>query len=262
MKKYIKLLLTFFQNDLVREMEFRGNFFLQSFIGFCWIGLNLAIVFVFYQFTTNIIGWSLTDAIVLVGIHRLIKGLFDTFFRRNLFYLPENIGRGDLDYSLTKPVNSLFLLSTRYQIFSEIPSVLSGTMLLWYAFGQGVYNVNLFSMITLFGAILVGLVAYYSLFTSFITLAIFTVRLTAIADFHEAISQTIRFPTDFLSRKSPLIELLLIPVSALVTFPTKIFLGSVPSFVIAGEVATVTLMFLGTVWFWNFALRHYSSASS
>ncbi len=262
MKRYFLLFISLVNNNLTQFMEYRGNFFLSTSIAILWVLLQVWVINIYFNYTDNILGWTKVEVYLLIGLFRFSKGLFDMFLRKNLFELPDQIDQGTLDYNLTKPVNSLFLVSLRYHIISEVSTLILGGVILVYALGAINFQINLFSIAEVVCMLTVGLVAYYSIFTIFVTFAFFTTRLTAASSFQEVVSQIMRYPTDVFSRNNIFAGILLFPLLITYTLPAKILLGKVPFYYFFVELAVVSLLFIITYRFWNFALKHYSSASS
>lgn len=261
MKKYLKLFFIFFQNNLVREIEFRGNFLMSIILNCAWVVMQLITLEIYFSFTTNVAGWTKSDVFALVGIFRIIKGLFDVFFRLNLIRLPELVGKGDVDFILCKPVNSIFLVSTRYHELGELFSTLSGIAVLFYASTLGHFSISIFNLVGLFISLSFGLLAFYSLILILSSLSFFFTRITALGAFYDIVSTTIRMPIDILITNKQTAALFL-PLAVIVTLPSKIFLGKLPLYFIVPTILVSLATFYIAQKFWFFSLRHYSSASS
>lgn len=262
MLKHLKILLSFIKNNLIREMEFRGHFIMDVFISIFYISLQLITIEVYFQFTDDILGWTKYELFALVGIVRVTKGLFDTFSRSNLLTFPKAVSRGELDYSLTRPIDSQFILSFRRHNLSEFSGILSGLAILIYFFVSSGFQLTFINSTVLIMGIALGFLAYYSIFFAFTTLAIFTTRLTAMKEMQDVFSQTMRYPTEIYSRNNKFYEFLLVPILIIATLPAKLFLAKLPSWLILVEFLTCVLLVVVSRKFWLFAIRHYSSASS
>ena len=260
MTRYLKLFSEFLKFNLIREVEFRGSFVIRLLVDFCWIFLHLAVLQIYFSFTSNIAGWSRPQVFALVGIFRIIKGLFDTYFRLNLTRLPEVINRGEFDFILAKPVNTLFLTSTRYHQFSEFFSTLTGVAILLYAVRIENYSLSVLNLAALFTSVFLGLLVFYSLILLLATLSFFFTRVTSIRTYYDVISNMVRVPTDAVF--SNRLNTILFPLFLIVTLPAQIFLGKAPYVFLLLEASLALIIFLSAYRFWLFALRHYSSASS
>ncbi len=243
-------------------MEFRQNFFLDFLVALVWILSQLLIIEIYFQFTNDIFGWKKTDVFVLVGMFRLAKSLFDLLPRRNLFGLSNAITKGDIDYVLTRPIDSQFFVTFRYINASEISGVILGAAILLY--GISLHKILLtpgLILIIMLGAFF-GFVAYYSLMLIVVTISFYATRLNALPEIHDFISQTIRYPSDIFSRGQLFLEILIFPIVIITTLPARIVLGKLPPVYILIEIILSTAIALGARWFWKISIRKYSSASS
>lgn len=262
MKRYLKLFLALYKNNFVIAMEFRSSFFIALGVTMFQILLQLWLVDIFFRYTDRILDWTRSEVFVLVGMFRVVKGIFDMFLRKNLFGFPHLINQGDFDLILSKPVNSLFLVSLRQHVVTELSAPISGLVILIYALVAYGFNFSVLSIINIVLLNVLSLVSFYCFFAIFSTLAIFVSRLSAINEFQDVVSQTVRFPLDVLTHKSQILEILLLPLMIMFTYPVKILLGKVPAYHLVLELVFVTAIFVLLIKFWNFALKRYSSASS
>jgi ABC-2 type transport system permease protein len=262
MRRYFKLFSLFFINNLARETEFRGNFLILIILDLIWVVFQVITIELFFSFTTNIAGWTRYSVYAFIGIFRMVKGFFDAFCRRNLHSFPDSISRGDLDYSLTRPINTLFLMSTRYHAIGETTSIFLGLALFVYAIRLGSLHLNPFTWVVLPSLIISGVIVFYSLILLFVILSIFTVRLTALRSYYEVFSQTLRFPTDVYLGHGRVVDTLILPLILMATLPSKIILGTVSIVYVPVQLVLTGVLFTLVYRFWHFALRHYSSASS
>lgn len=262
MLKTLRVFTALFKNNLVREMEYRSNFFLNILVALFWVALQVETIEIYFQFTNQIYGWTKFEVVALAGIIRLVKGLHDCFSRPNLLSFPDAVSRGELDYTLTRPVDSQMLVSFRRQILSEIIIMMTGlAMLAYYFIGSGAkFGVSAVVLI-IYGTAL-GYLAFYSIIFIFTTLSLFMTRMSAIKQIQDVFSHTMRYPSDLYSRGNHLAEFFLLPIFVIGTLPTKILLekGNLP--LITLQLFLCLGIFLSSRAFWQFAVKRYSSASS
>ena len=127
-QRYARVYAVFVRTCLVREMGFRGHFFLLALSNAAWTVLSLAFAGFLFSNVRTVAGWDLDQMIVLTGTFSLVLGLLDAFFETNMARLSDQVNRGELDYVLIKPVDSQFYVSTRYLNFNEIPAVVIATL--------------------------------------------------------------------------------------------------------------------------------------
>jgi len=71
-----------------------------------------------------------------------------------------------------------------------------------------------------------------------------------------------KFPVDIFKGFFRIILIYVVPVAYIATFPVEALLGKVGWERIIPAIFLAVGTFALSQWFWNFALRHYSSASS
>lgn len=261
-KKYFKLTLAIIKNNLMVLMEYRMRFLISIFTAAFWVVFQLAVVEIFFQYTNNLFGWSKQEIFLFTGFFRVIKSIFDIFIRTNLFEFSELINEGMFDFVLIKPANTLFLSSFRKHKYEDIPGIFIGGYIIYYALATMGITVDFTILIRIIVVILTGLLMYYLIFLFFSTLSIFMTRVTAMSDINNVFANSLRNPTSVMSRNNFIADLLLLPMAVTLTFPVMLFLerGNFLLFLI--EAIFLTLVLFGVTKFWNFALKHYSSASS
>lgn len=259
--KYLKLFLLFIRYNLIREMEFRGNFLLLMAVDILWVSFQILLIEMYFQFTASIFGWTKPQVFVLMGIFRIVKGIIDVFFRPNINQLPTAVNRGELDYILTKPKDSMFLVSLKRHAYTEFSTLILGTAITAYGLSlAGTPDPNKIALLLLF--LPFGVIMFYTLLFCFATLSLFIHRLGATYQYYDILSNLFRFPTDFLGMQIRQLNLILFPLAIVATIPAKFILGksgwnSIPAVSLSGLTALVL-----TRRFWFFALRRYQSASS
>ncbi len=243
-------------------MEYRANFFLMVISQVLWVVVQLALISVFFTSSSTIHGWDIYQLFLLVGMYRCIDGLFHIFFYRNLLDFPEIIRTGDLDGFLTKPAGTLFLASTRYQKLNEVGTTLTGAGVVIFSLFHLHYQLSLFLVGTLFISLLAGLTTVYSVILMFSSLSFFLTRMTALEAFWDMLSKTLRVPLDLITQGNSLANALLLPLLIVVTIPAQIITQKISGLFIFLEIPCALVFFILAVRFFNFSLRHYSSASS
>jgi ABC-2 type transport system permease protein len=261
-RRYYRLFIEFAHANLIRDMEFRSNFFLQFVIECFWVAIQLFTINIYFLFTDEILGWNRLQVMFLLGLFRLIKGISDFAFFQNLFFLSDTINKGEMDYLLTKPVNSLFVTSIQNMDFPELGEVVISAGICIYALNGIQFQAPWYLWLAFIVSILAGVAVYYCLILVFSTLAFFTTRLTALSMYQDITKQILRYPTDILRTKNGLVMFAVFILALVATYPAKILLSKTPFYGLGIQLASLVVLFIFCFKFWNFALRHYSSASS
>lgn len=130
--RYMRLLIKLFRYNAAREVEFRANFLILTLVDVIWVVLQIVLIELLFGFTDHIGTWSKAEVLILMGLFRIVKGLFALLFRPNLFQLPILVNREELDKILTKPIESQFLVSLNRVDLAEWAEIVLGGFILFY----------------------------------------------------------------------------------------------------------------------------------
>ena len=244
------------------ETEFRVNFFLWTIMNVLWGVMRVFIVSLIFIKFGNIAGCSQQEAVIVAIIHGLFLSILWMFVLPSLYEFSEMVRNGTLDFTLLRPVNRRFMVSARYIEFDQLLRILFFSVAL-FIFSKGI--IGSFVILNVLSFLLVtfsGVVIFYNLFFSISTANIWFVGLTNLFSLYESIHEMGKFPTYVFQGASRTILFYILPIAFVATFPAQAILGRItlPTIGIGIVLAVGTTIF--SQWFWNFALKHYSSASS
>ena len=113
MQRYWDVYKILLRNSLIREMSFKGNFILWMVTELLWFLGQVLFVDVLFLYTDRIGSWSKWEVVLLIGTHQIISQIFQAFCYINLSNLPELVRTGRLDLMLLLPMDAQFSVSTR-----------------------------------------------------------------------------------------------------------------------------------------------------
>ena len=262
MLRHLRLLRIFYKASLLTELEYRANFLVNGFFSIGWTFWIWIGVAVFYQHTENLAGWTYYEAIMVVGMFQVFSGLIEALLRPNIQAIIEHIRKGTLDFILLKPVDSQFFVSTRQFIFWKLLDMLVGFAVVIYALSRlaivpSVGTVALFILMIILGAIML-----YSIWMAMITSAFWFVRVDNISELIYSFFEAGRFPVSVFRGVVRFTLTFIVPIAFMTTFPAAVLLDKL-DWRYVWMALPLALSFFGlSVWFWRFALRFYTSASS
>lgn len=263
-RRYIRLYWFLFKRNLITTLTYRFSILLELFVEIAYQYSFLLLIEIIFSNVTNIGSWTRYEMMFFVGYNMLISELLlSTVFIGLLFKLPEKIVNGDLDVILTKPVNSMFILSFGGPYISGLVSGLPGIYLMFYSVLKGHLIIDPTNL--LLGLILgvMGFVMVYCIATLLSSLSFKFVGAKKLP----------RFSSDFLlnfsSYPSEVFENIIrraftyfLPILFLSAIPFKVVLkGNGLYWITVGFFIMVTL-FLLTKKLWKKMVLNYSSASS
>lgn len=136
---YMRILLTFARNSLIRAMSFRMNFWLECVSSISWTLMTLGFFKIIFSKATSIgaeSGWHENEFFVFLATTWIVNSLIQTFIMPNAQEFSELIRTGDLDFALLKPVDTQFLISFPKMEWSNLTNFFFGTGLLCYSVYQ------------------------------------------------------------------------------------------------------------------------------
>ncbi|MBW4454578.1 MAG: ABC transporter permease [Nostoc indistinguendum CM1-VF10] len=260
MQRYLKVLRLFWGAAIAAELEYRINFFIATLSSLGNLAGSLFGLFLFYRTGYTFSGWSWDAALVVLGIFTLLQGFSATFLASNLNRIVRHVQEGTLDFILLKPIRSQFWLSTHTLSPWGLPDLVFGSIIIGYAgkrLGVGIDNYLLGVLPLLF-----SLVILYSLWFMLGAMSIWFVKIYNVTEVLRGLLEAGRYPIAAYPTAYRFFFTFVMPVAFLTTVPAQALLGrSEISWLIGAAILAVALFFAST-WFWRFALRFYTSASS
>ena len=260
MQRYLKVLRLFWSAAIAAELEYRINFFIATLSSLGNLAGSLFGLFLFYRTGYTFSGWSWEAALVVLGIFTLLQGFSATFLASNLNRIVRHVQEGTLDFILLKPIRSQFWLSTHTLSPWGLPDLIFGSIVIGYAgkrLGVGIDEYLLGVLPLLF-----SLVILYSLWFMLGATSIWFVKIYNSTEVLRGLLEAGRYPIVAYPTAYRFFFTFVMPVAFLTTVPAEVLLGrSEVSWLISAAILAVGLFFAST-WFWRFALRFYTSASS
>ena len=260
--RYLRLLGIFYKNALYTEMEYRANFIVNTFMSLVWLGFAILGLKVFFFHREQIGQWGYYEAMVVVGVFSFFNGFIEAVLQPNMSQIIEQIRLGTFDFVLIKPVNSQFLASLRNLSIWKLVDVLVGAGICVYALAKIKATPAVSDIALALFFILNGTVMVYSIWVLMVTTAFWFVRIDNITELFTAIYETGRFPVSVYPGWMRGVLTFVIPIAFITTFPAAAVLGQAKPHLVLVSMLIAALLLTASVLFWQFALRHYSSASS
>jgi ABC-2 type transport system permease protein len=259
---YFRLYRQFVILAFVRQAEYRVNFLLSVGVGLVNVVLAILTFLLLYRFTANVAGWSRAQVLLLLGVYRVVEGLINLQVAPNMRALGPAIRSGDMDFLLLRPVAGQFLVSLRTLDLPEFLNVLVGLALALYAGNlAGVdWSAGHIGVALLFG--ICGLIVLYAIWFLIVACSFWLVQIDTLDELFFSVAQTARYPVDFFRGGLRSLLTFVIPVAFATTFPTEALLGRADARLLPVGVLLAAVALLATHFFWRFAVRSYSSASS
>ncbi|UNU23217.1 ABC transporter permease [Microcoleus vaginatus] len=260
MGRYFHVVKLFWGAAIAAELEYRINFVLAALSSLGNLAGSLFGLSLFYRTGYRFSGYSWEEALVVLGIFTILQGFSSTFLAPNLSRIVDRVQQGTLDFVLLKPINSQFWLSANTVSPWGIPDLIFGTVLLLYAankLGVGIGNYFLTAIPLLFGTI-----TLYSIWFMLGATSIWFVKIYNVTEVLKGLLEAGRFPMAAYPAAYRFFFTFVVPVAFLTTVPAEAMLGRGEIVWLAGAGILAIGLLCFSRYFWQFALRFYTSASS
>ena len=206
-------------------------------------------------------GLSKEQVVLFFLVFNLIDISFQFLFR-GVYHFRFRIVRGDFDLDLVKPLPSFFRPIFGWTDILDLVTLIPlGAYFIWHAFEHQLF-LSFFHFISFLIFWLNSLVIGFSIHLLVVSVGILTMEIDHLVLVYRDIANMAQFPTDIYQRGVRYFLTFGVPVVVLVTVPAKAWLGLLSWPWVSFSLAIGVLFLWGSLRFWHFALRHYSSASS
>ncbi|MEM9447847.1 MAG: ABC transporter permease [Cyanobacteria bacterium P01_E01_bin.6] len=260
MNRYFRVLRLFWGAAIAAELEYRLNFVVAAFSSLASLSGSIFSLFLFYQHDYTFQGWSWEEALIVLGMFTLLQGFSATFLAPNLNQIVRLVQEGTLDFVLLKPISSQFWLSTRSVSPWGIPDLVFGLIIIGYA-GR-LLNLSIMSYIAGIVPLSFGLIILYSLWFMLGATSIWFVKIYNVTEVLRGLLEAGRYPIVAYPAAYRVFFTFVVPVAFLTTIPAQTILNRTDLGWIIGSLGLAIALLICSKFFWRFALRFYTSASS
>jgi ABC-2 type transport system permease protein len=264
MRRYIEIYFIMLRNSLIREMTFKANFLLWMVVEILWFCGQIVFFSILFANVDRIGDWTKWEVVLLVGTHQIIAQLFQAFFFVNVANIPELVRTGRLDSLLVLPIDSQFAVSTKQFALDSIVNAALGAAVVGISLSKLGVMPNPLSILLYLSALVFGIAVHYSIMLALAAVSFWVVRAQGLVYGYFNFLNIARYPDVIFPRIFRMIFGWVIPVVIIANIPARLLIKSFGQpfpLMLHLVVASSVVFWLSRV-FWNFALRHYSSASS
>jgi ABC-2 type transport system permease protein len=260
--RYLSLLAIQLRMSIALGMQYRWEFLIGGAITILWSLVGLIPVYVAFADRPAVGSWTYDRVLVVVGWFTLLKGVLDGAVNPSLISVVEQIRKGTLDFTLLKPADAQFLVSTAKFELWKIVDVIAAAAIFIYAFSRMGRTPSLADAGLSLCMLMTATMVVYSMCILVVSAAFWVVRLDNLAYLFNSLFDFARWPVTIFKGFWRIAFTVIIPLALMTTYPAEAMLG-----IITPLTAVSTI--LGAVAFcavaravWKRAIRHYTSASS
>lgn len=232
MKHYFRIYFSLFRFSFIQNMAYSQDFLIWSAIDIVWGAVNIIFFKLLLLNVPNLSGWTFNELLLPLGIIQLLNAFMWGGVYSNMKNLVDNINKGTLDFFLSKPISSQFLVSFRQTDFNLFPSVIIGCFLTVYGL-QLNQVLSLSHLLMIFLFLISGSLIIYSLWFISVTFAMWFGRLSNIIYLFPRIFDASRYPVSIFPPLVRFVLTFIVPVALVGFFPASIILGRLPEYLLA-----------------------------
>ena len=263
--RYLGLLWTQLRISMALGMQYRWEFLLNGLLTVLWALIGIVPLRVAFADGRDVGGWSFHEALVVVGWFTLLKGILDGAVSPSLISVVDQIRKGTLDFTLLKPADAQFLVSTaKFEIWKTVNVVVAGAIFV-YAFRHLGYAPGLAQIALSLGLLASATLTLYSVWILVVAAAFWVVRLDNLTYLFNSLFDFARWPVTIFRGFWHILFTFVIPLGLMTTYPAQALMRDE----LLLSPRTAALAVLGAIAFatlaravWSRAIGRYTSASS
>lgn len=232
---------------------------LQSLVA---VGIGLAALWLVFQQTTTLGGWSASELLVVMGVYTLMGGVIAAIVQPNMERLMSDIQDGTLDYVLTKPEDAQLIVSVREIRIWQATDIVVGLVIALIAVLRLQGRPGPLQALSFVYVLVLGGLMIYSFWLILTTAAFWVVRMDEIANLFQGVYAAGRYPVGIYPGWLRTGLTVLVPIAFAVTVPAEALTGRLDGQTLLGASALTAVLLALARWIWRTGLRHYSGASA
>lgn len=260
-KKYLTvwkaLALTEFQNAFIH----RGTHSLFLLGKFMRLGMALTLLFVIKNTVKQFAGYTSDQMVVFYLTYQFVDVLGQTFYR-GVYMFSEKVRSGEFDFTLLKPMSSLFQALVGKPDVNDALFILPITGLSLYIFSTLNLAYSLSTILWYLALLLNSFLIVTALHIVVLVVGVVTTEVDGVIWMYRDLSALGRFPITIYGEPLKTLLFFVVPIGMMITIPAELLLGSSPTFSLGLTFAVGLASLFVSLKLWNWSLRKYSSASS
>lgn len=261
--KYWNILKIIIKNAYIRDLKIPGVVTVNVLNSFVEIIITLTMLSAIFGNIESLAGWSYYQVLFLYALMKTIALINGLVARKGLSRMAkEYVHTGEYDFYLTKPVNSLIMVSlSKPRVYNILIIIFTVSLGIWSVIKSGseISPWNVFGFLIMF---VLAIILFYFLTVISIVPSFWFIRLYSLSDLMNRAIQFMRYPSGIYSLFVRVIFYTALPILAVTYLPAWILFNDIKIIYIIYMIA-ITLVFGAlSFYLWKLGERHYGSASS
>lgn len=259
-KHYLSVYSKFVSTSTAVAMSFRTSFVLMVIMDLMFFGSAYFTVDFIFDHVDKVMGWNRNQFMLFLSYMLLLDGIHMIILSQNFWRFSDDIKSGQLDYTILRPLNSIFSVFFRYVRPSSVPTLIPAILV----FGYYAY-INHFTTIDwiLTPFLLVISLTLLALVEFIISCAMFwLVEGVGINFLRMQVQQVSRWPDIIYGPLTKRAFTFILPVLVVGSAPIHFLVDKSKWYLIAGMIVTIIILYFILQKLWEKGLQIYDSASS
>ncbi|NCN82574.1 MAG: hypothetical protein GW947_01280 [Candidatus Pacebacteria bacterium] len=261
-KKYWKIFWRFRKLELMRMMEYRGDFLFWALVSILWTGFNFFFFSLILRVSDTVAGWTADEMYLLLGTFTLLDAFTWTFFYQNMQRYTRHVFTGSLTMLLTKPISTIFLLTTSSNSFNNIFRFLIGCAAIVISLHRMEITPSISSVVLYFFALMAAALFIYAIWFMASTLSFWIEKLDNINEIIPGLRRVMQVPRGVFAGAASVLFTVLLPISLVASVPSEILLQKAETKWVVWLFVSSFLSLLLARKFFYFAIKRYSSVGN
>lgn len=256
--KYIKTWLVIVKASFKRSYVYKTEIIVRFLRTVFILATQLILLNAIFGESEMYLGWSRSEAYLIMGIWNLLNYTGWSLFGLNLVNLEQKVLKGDFDFILLKPISTSWFASFCDFFIYNFVTIISGISLIAY------YIVVEWDVLTTegvllgFASILVAMLIWYGIYLLFSSFTISHPKNGFLTVAKEILGLT-KYPINIFGNTFQLILYTLLPIAFLTTVPARLFMGEIGyMYVLIGFVISIAIIMIARI-AWRRSIKGYTS---
>lgn len=257
--KYWNLFWLFRKNELMKMMEYRGDFFFWLVVSLMWTAFNYFFFYVIFGNTDSVAGWNQDELVIVLSFFTMVDALTWSVFWPNMSHYTQSVFNGELSTFLLKPANTVYLLTTAYSTYHNVPRFFVGLAVLVLTAIKLDISVSILHILLITLLLGTTVIFLYSGWFMLATLSLWVEKLQNINDIMPGFRRIYQIPRQVYTGFTSVLVTFIFPVGLVTTLPSEVLLRDIPWLFIAYYIGFSLVFGALSIAFFNYSIRKYSS---
>jgi ABC-2 type transport system permease protein len=258
----LSLFQEYIGNYFKTRLTYRTDFWVEIFSDLLASAMNLIFIFIVFQHTQSLAGWSQAEIVFIYGYFMIAYGIFGAFV--NLWNFTERyIIKGEMDRVLTRPAHSLMQILLENVDPPALASSFVGLVVMGSAWAALGLPFDWYDPIMLAVMVIGSVLIYTGIYTALAAISFYSDSPTGIMPLMVNIMNYGRYPVQIYNKTIRFMLTWILPFAFVGVFPASFFLDRPEDMAMSLLTPVMGIIFFALgLMFWNRGVKRYRGAGS